>query len=221
MKTKNCSKCKQVKPILEFPKNKSTKDGYNSRCKKCMNKYSKKYYQNNKEKLNKQIKKYRKEHKKERKKYDKNYYQSHKQRKKKYQLIHKKEKKKYSKNYRKKYKEKINTNRRERKKKDVKFKISCNIRTRIWYALKGNIKILPTMSLIGCDIEYLKYHLQCKFTKFMSWDNYGKWHIDHIRLCSSFDLSKEKEQRKCFHYTNLRPLWAENNWSRNKKTGGK
>jgi hypothetical protein len=50
----------------------------------------------------------------------------------------------------------------------------------------------------------------------MSWSNYGKWHVDHIKSCASFDLSKEDEQRKCFHYTNLQPLWAEENLSKGK-----
>ena len=55
------------------------------------------------------------------------------------------------------------------------------------------------------------YHIQNKFTEGMLWDNYGLWHIDHIRPCSKFDLSKPKEQRKCFHYSNLQPLWAIDN----------
>jgi hypothetical protein len=48
----------------------------------------------------------------------------------------------------------------------------------------------------------------------MSFKNYGKWHIDHIRPCASFDLSKASEQKECFHYTNLQPLWAEDNLSK-------
>ena len=73
------------------------------------------------------------------------------------------------------------------------------------------------MFLIGCDIEYLMYYLQCQFIKGMNWNNYGKWHIDHIRPCYTFDLSKEIEQQQCFHYANLRPLWAKENWNRGKR----
>lgn len=45
------------------------------------------------------------------------------------------------------------------------------------------------MELIDCSIEFLKEFIASKFTEGMSWDNYGEWHLDHIRPCSSFDLS--------------------------------
>jgi hypothetical protein len=67
------------------------------------------------------------------------------------------------------------------------------------------------MELIGCNIKFLKKYLKKQFKSGMSWSNYGKWHIDHIIPCIKFDLRKESEQRKCFNYSNLQPLWAEDN----------
>ena len=57
-------------------------------------------------------------------------------------------------------------------------------------------------------------YLDAKFTDGMSWENHGEWHIDHILPCASFNLLIEDEQRKCFHYTNLQPLWAKDNLSK-------
>jgi len=54
----------------------------------------------------------------------------------------------------------------------------------------------------------------------MSFSNYGKWHIDHIIPCARFDLRKPNEQKKCFNYKNLQPLWAFDNLSKNDKILG-
>jgi hypothetical protein len=94
---------------------------------------------------------------------------------------------------------------------DLNFRITKCLRTRIREALKYNRKIKTTLDLIGCSIDQLKNHLSSQFKSGMFWSNYGKWHIDHIKPCASFDLSKPEEQRKCFHYTNLQPLWAKEN----------
>ena len=67
------------------------------------------------------------------------------------------------------------------------------------------------MELVGCTINELKKHLESKFKKGMSWNNYGKWHVDHVVPVDFFDLTKIKEQKKCFHYLNLQPLLARDN----------
>ena len=51
----------------------------------------------------------------------------------------------------------------------------------------------------------------------MSWTNYGAWHVDHIVSCKTFNLTKPEEQKKCFNYTNLQPLWAEINLKKHAK----
>jgi hypothetical protein len=73
------------------------------------------------------------------------------------------------------------------------------------------------MALIGCSINELRAHLEAKFKEGMSWENYGKWHIDHIIPCSAFNLTDIQQQQECFNYKNLQPLWAKENWSKGNK----
>lgn len=85
------------------------------------------------------------------------------------------------------------------------------MRTRIYLAVKRNQKAGSLLVLLGCSIPELRLHLEAQFKPSMSWGNYGAWHVDHIRPCASFDLAKPEEQRACFHYTNLQPLWGPEN----------
>lgn len=74
-------------------------------------------------------------------------------------------------------------------------------------------KAFSTTDLLGCSIEDVRDHLESQFSEGMTWENMGRngWHIDHIRPCDSFDLTDPEEQQKCFHYTNLQPLWQADN----------
>jgi hypothetical protein len=100
-----------------------------------------------------------------------------------------------------------------KRKIDINFKLLSVIRIRLFMALKRNSKSSNTAELLGCSIQELKNHLEKQFKPGMSWDNHGVhgWHIDHIIPCCNFNLSNPEEQKKCFHYTNLQPLWAEDN----------
>jgi len=82
---------------------------------------------------------------------------------------------------------------------------------------KKAVKTATTMRLVGCSRAHLKWHIKKQFKPGMTWENHGKWHIDHIRPCSSFNLLLESEQRACFHFTNLQPLWAHENLSKSDK----
>ena len=114
--------------------------------------------------------------------------------------------------------------RRERRKISVNFKIRELLTGRLNTALRRqklnkNSKSSRTVSLLGCDINYLMRHLESQFSEGMNWQNHGLkgWHIDHIKPCCSFDLSNPDEQKICFHYSNLQPLWATENLSKNGK----
>mgnify|MGYP003660522075 FL=1 len=107
--------------------------------------------------------------------------------------------------------------RRKRKKKDIEFRILENLRTRINSVLKGISKSKRTMELLGCSLKEFKEHLSLKFKDNMTFDNYGKWHVDHIKPCSKFNLIDPLEQAICFHYTNLQPLWALDNMRKGSK----
>ena len=99
-------------------------------------------------------------------------------------------------------------------KSDLNFKLKINLRNRVRKALKDRNKSVNTATLIGCSIEQLWIYLEKLFKPGMTHKNHGLWHIDHIKPCASFDLTKASEQRKCFHYTNLQPLWASENLSK-------
>lgn len=69
-----------------------------------------------------------------------------------------------------------------------------------------------TVSLLGCSIHEFRVYIQSLFKPGMSWKNYGRrWELDHIRPVSSFDLSKPRQQKACFRWSNFQPLWAKEN----------
>ncbi len=98
--------------------------------------------------------------------------------------------------------------------------IRKKLRTRICMALKrqsAGPKSASTMTLIGCSVADFKKYIESLWKRNMSWLNYSKrgWHVDHIKPCSSFDLTDPEQQKICFHYTNLQPLW----WDENLRKG--
>lgn len=171
--------------------------------------YQKEYRDDNKEKISKNKKEYYEDNKEEIAIKGKKYRDNNKEK------IRKRDKK-YQKDNKKKISKKDCKYKKERRKTDINFKLKCNLRKRIWDVVKGNSKSKSTKKLLGCSIEFLKNHLESQFQEGMNWANYGKWHVDHIKPCVKFDLSKPDQQRLCFNYKNLQPLWAIDNLRKNK-----
>ena len=100
---------------------------------------------------------------------------------------------------------------RERYRSDPAYKLMKNLRSRVWYALKGNSKSAATEALLGICVDECRKYIEALFTEGMSWDTIA---VDHIVPCASFDLSDPEQQRRCFHYTNLQPLFPPQNSSK-------
>ena len=131
---------------------------------------------------------------------------------------------KTSKQWKRRNRDKINKYLKEKRANDLQYRIKTNLRAGFKQALKAQIASSFTSNasfkLLGCSFKKLKLHLESKFKDGMSWDNYGKWHIDHIKPLCMHDLSIPEEQANACHYTNLQPLWAEENISKGGRWAG-
>lgn len=104
--------------------------------------------------------------------------------------------------------ERLNSKQRHRLKTDSNYKIRRNLRRRLNKCLKNKTeKAGSAVKDLGCSISELKDWISAKFKPGMSWDNYGKWHIDHIKPLSKFDLTDGKQFKEACNYKNLQPLW--------------
>ena len=205
---KKCSKCLIIKDVIEFNKKIKSSDGYRSECKICQ----KEYYNKNKEKINIQNLKYKKDNKEQLNLKRKEYYLSHKDEEKERNL------KRYNKNKNEilEKQKKYNDNNRDKRNLLAKNYRNKNPHIMGWrYILNNSLKRLgkskegKTIDLLGYSVLDLKVHLESLFTEGMSWENYGDWHIDHIKPVSKFD--PETPMRIVNALSNLQPLWGPDN----------
>ena len=120
----------------------------------------------------------------------------------------------YNKAYKEANKEKIKAWHRKRSKEDPIFRLLRNMRNGMWAVLSGKTKSSRTMEYVGMSPDELMDYLENKFTEGMTRDNYGEWHVDHIRPLASFDFTgpdREEQLHIAWSHTNLHPLWALDN----------
>lgn len=194
---KVCIKCKKKQNIEQFNKRKDSLDGYRNECKTCKKESHKEYHILNREKYNEKCRQYDASHKKEKRDYNQNY---------------------YSKN-RKKIIKQNDAYKQNKRDTDLLYRLADNQRTRLYIAIKNNQKQGSAIRDLGCSIPELKEHIEKQWQEGMSWDNWtlDGWHIDHIKPLASFDLTDLTQFKAAVHYTNLQPMWAENNLSKGAK----
>ena len=176
--------------------------------------YAKVYYAENKEKIEAQQKVYYEENKEKIAAQRKVYHQENKEQRNARNKV-------YHEENREKILARKKVYRRERYKNDPNFKIMGLLRSRLRKVLKGNLKAATTMELIGCTVKELWLHIEGLFEPGMTRENNGNgegfWHLDHKIPCCSFDFSDPEQQKICFHYTNLQPLWCKDNLAKGAK----
>ncbi len=104
--------------------------------------------------------------------------------------------------------------RRERYANDDNYRMRQRIHSDMWKVTRGTLKSGRMFDLLGCSIEHLSAYTESLFLDGMSFDNLGEWELDHVRPLYSFDLTDEAQLREACHYTNLRPLWRQDNRGR-------
>lgn len=187
---KRCTKCGVIKPFEDYTTQKTGFMGRKSQCKICDKKYDKEYQSktNFRAKRDKSPKA---------KKYRKQY------------IVKNKDWwRKYEREYR-----------NSRRQEDMFFKIKSNLSSRLSDLIKNRGEGQRIIELLGCDKDTFLQHLESQFTEGMTWENYGLkgWHVDHIIPISSYDLTNEDEVKKACHYTNLQPLWWQDNLEKGDK----
>ena len=194
MENKCCTKCGLEKPLTDFYLDRRNKNNIKpkSKCILCEKEDAKIYREINKDKILKRIQEW--------------------------SLNNKDKKRLNSYNWRDnnpdKVKEIKNLYTKNRRKTDVLFRLTINLRTMInnSFRKRNLIKNSKTNEILGCSFEEFKNYLESKFESWMTWDNHGLyngtehygWDIDHFIPSSS--ANTEDEIIKLNHYTNLKPL---------------
>lgn len=206
---KTCSKCGISKSRNDFHAYAKSKDGLRGQCKECRIAYSNKYRKENIAECRERERLYSLKNSKARDKRVKEFYKNNPGKS-----------KEYNDKYNSKEIVKIkNRNRarlymRNKRKKCHIERLKLVCRSRLHAALRGigEKKTSRTFETIGCQPDFLLAYISDMFEDGMSWDNYGEWHIDHIKPLSH---AKNKEEvLRLSHYSNLQPLWATDNWSK-------
>lgn len=242
---KRCTKCKRLLLLGCFFKNKSTKDGISCWCKECnkqhrqknkeknkekITKYQKQYYQNNKEIFSKKSKQYNQSNKKRNSERSKQYYLDNKKKitesVKKYYQNNKEKIAIYEEKRRKKNKVRMRGYHRDyqrrKLKEDPTYRLNARMRKSISRSLRNkNISKSgrPWESLVKFTLRELIIHIESLFSDGMTLENYGKWHIDHIKPKSLFNFESidDSEFKECWALSNLQPLWAKDNLKKSNK----
>lgn len=238
-----CKKCENQLPIFKFSKRTIRgKIYYSGKCYACLyldnkdknreskRKYDKKYREKNVSVLREYMANYRKLNSEKLNKYNSQYYKKNKSKISQYKTL-------WARQYREKNRILVNNNARNYYKKnrlkilsEIKAKriltpmlrINDAISSGMYQSLRGAKGNRKWNTIVGYSLPELISHLEKNFTYGMSFDNYGEWHIDHIKPMSWFNFNSidDDEFKECWSLKNLKPMWAKDNCSKGSRFCG-
>lgn len=214
MQSKRCGRCRTLKAIDQYL---VTKKGIESYCNDCRKQAKRESYRRNKVSIlakQKQFKIDNPDIVKERRRKEKSKHKDrYRERSREWSKKNPEKRKEILKRSRERCRGQIREYERNKRATDLNFKLRQNMRARVKLALKAQraVKAKGTCELIGCTIQELRSHLESQFQHGMTWNNYGTWHIDHIKPLALFDLTDATQQLQAFHWSNMQPLWAHEN----------
>lgn len=200
---KLCRKCKTIKPLDSFVKDKRAKNGKRNQCIECHNKRRRIYRKNNIKKILKKEAMWRIKNKDKESQRCKKWRKENPEKVKLMGYEWRKKNPEYMKNWL----------------KQPKRRLGNSISSAVYSALKNNKKGHHWENLVGYTANDLMNHLEKQFKEGMTWNNYGEWHVDHKIPMSVFNYTKPEHEdfKRCWALKNLQPLWAIDNITKHNK----
>lgn len=202
-----CRYCKLEFELTKFVKSKNYTTGYSFECLSCARIRTNKYYTVNKTKVNERHKKHYINNKDKTLNKHKEYNKNNKDKIRQQQAIYNQNNIDKIRLYRNKYN-------KFRESTDINYKLRKRISSAISNRLIHGKSKKSFLDKIGYTVFELRTHLESKFTKGMSWENYGRhgWEIDHIipEKMFKYDNMNHPAFKACWSLNNLQPLWSTN-----------
>ncbi|MFA5195601.1 MAG: hypothetical protein WC401_07365 [Bacteroidales bacterium] len=223
---KRCKKCGALKPLTEFYQYKKAKDGHQSNCKVCSLEISRQWRAENPKKVKEDIRRWRAKNPGKTRESCHQWYIKNagrvRERKRQWRAENAEKIRESKRRWRAENPEKIREIRRREHKKHrstPEGKLRTTISNAMCASLKGSKAGRHWKDLVGYTIDQLKKHLEKRFQPGMSWENYGKWHLDHRvpQSVFNFETPEDIDFKRCWALKNLQPMWAKENKSKGAK----
>lgn len=174
----------------------------NQACAECSRQTSLRSYYKHRDKNRQQLKDWKKANRDRVSEYNKQYYLENKERE-----------NQRSRQWKRNNRDKINENRRRRLREDPVYRMEKTMRDFLTRCLRQP-KSKRSQEVLGYTAKELKDHIESQFSKGMSWENHGEWHIDHIVPVSTHIKNGQEDPQVINALTNLMPIWAKDNFSK-------